>query len=61
LPKPGSRRRFAAVLASIWGISDYTTLIGDEAVKLIDQQDGKQSFFLCFARAARAVELYRPL
>ena len=30
----------------------YTTLIGDEAVKLIDQQDGKQPFFLYFASLA---------
>ncbi len=30
----------------------YTTLIGDEAVKLIDQQDGKQPFFLYFASMA---------
>ena len=30
----------------------YTKLIGDEAVKLIDQQDGKQPFFLYFASLA---------
>ena len=30
----------------------YTTLIGDEAIKLIDQQDGKQPFFLYFASLA---------
>jgi arylsulfatase A-like enzyme len=30
----------------------YTDLIGDEAVKLIDQQDGKQPFFLYFASLA---------
>jgi arylsulfatase A-like enzyme len=30
----------------------YTTLIGDEAVKLIDQQDGTQPFFLYFASLA---------
>lgn len=30
----------------------YTTLIGDDAVKLIDQQDGKQPFFLYFASLA---------
>ena len=30
----------------------YTTLIGDEAVKLIDQQDGKKPFFLYFASLA---------
>ncbi len=30
----------------------YTTLIGDEAVKLIQQQDGKQPFFLYFASLA---------
>ena len=30
----------------------YTTLIGDEAVKLIDQQDGKRPFFLYFASLA---------
>lgn len=30
----------------------YTTLIGDEAVKLIEQQDGSQPFFLYFASLA---------
>ena len=30
----------------------YTTLIGDEAVKLIDEQDGKKPFFLYFASLA---------
>src|SRR5271166_6519419 len=30
----------------------YTTLIGDEAIKLIDQQDGKTPFFLYFASLA---------
>jgi len=30
----------------------YTDLIGDDAVKLIDQQDGKQPFFLYFASLA---------
>jgi arylsulfatase A-like enzyme len=30
----------------------YTDLIGDEAVKLIDQQDGKKPFFLYFASLA---------
>ena len=30
----------------------FTTLIGDEAVKLIDQQDGKMPFFLYFASLA---------
>ena len=30
----------------------YTTLIGDDAVRLIDQQDGKQPFFLYFASLA---------
>jgi len=30
----------------------YTTLIGDDAVKLIDQQDGKKPFFLYFASLA---------
>jgi len=30
----------------------FTTLIGDEAVKLIDQQDGKTPFFLYFASLA---------
>jgi arylsulfatase A-like enzyme len=30
----------------------YTTLIGDDAVKLIDQQDGKHAFFLYFASLA---------
>jgi len=30
----------------------YTTLIGDEAVKLISQQDGKKPFFLYFASLA---------
>ena len=30
----------------------FTTLIGDEAVKLIDEQDGKQPFFLYFASLA---------
>lgn len=30
----------------------YTTLIGDDAVKLIDQQDGKTPFFLYFASLA---------
>ena len=30
----------------------YTTLIGDEAVKLIDEQDGKTPFFLYFASLA---------
>ena len=45
----------------------YTTLIGDNAVKLIDQQDGKTPFFLYFASlgAPRAVpgaaEVQRPL
>ena len=30
----------------------YTDLIGDDAVKLIDEQDGKQPFFLYFASLA---------
>jgi arylsulfatase A-like enzyme len=30
----------------------YTTLIGNDAVRLIDQQDGKQPFFLYFASLA---------
>src|SRR5262249_35803544 len=30
----------------------YTTLIGNEAVKLIEQQDGTESFFLYFASLA---------
>ena len=30
----------------------YTNLIGDDAVRLIDQQDGKQPFFLYFASLA---------
>jgi arylsulfatase A-like enzyme len=30
----------------------YTTLIGDEAVKLIEEQDGKKPFFLYFASLA---------
>ena len=30
----------------------YTTLIGDEVVKLINEQDGKQPFFLYFASLA---------
>ena len=32
----------------------YTTLIGNDAVRLIDQQDGKQPFFLYFASLAPA-------
>ena len=45
----------------------YTTLIGDDAIRLIDQQDGKQPFFLYFASLGLACALsgaegrYRPV
>lgn len=38
----------------------YTDLIGDEAVKLIDQQDGKQPFFLYFASLAPHAPFQAP-
>ena len=38
----------------------YTTLIGDEAVKLIDEQDGKQPFFLYFASLAPHAPFQAP-
>ncbi len=38
----------------------YTTLIGDEAVKLIDQQDGKKPFFLYFASLAPHAPFQAP-
>jgi arylsulfatase A-like enzyme len=38
----------------------YTTLIGDEAIRLIDQQDGKQPFFLYFASLASHAPYQAP-
>ena len=38
----------------------YTTLIGDDAVRLIDQQDGKQPFFLYFASLASHAPYQAP-
>ncbi|WP_292532625.1 arylsulfatase [Methylocystis sp.] len=38
----------------------YTTLIGNEAVKLIDEQDGKQPFFLYFASLAPHAPFQAP-
>ena len=38
----------------------YTDLIGDDAVKLIDQQDGKQPFFLYFASLASHAPYQAP-
>ncbi len=38
----------------------YTTLIGDDAVKLIDRQDGKKPFFLYFASLAPHAPFQAP-
>ena len=38
----------------------YTDLIGDDAVRLIDQQDGKQPFFLYFASLASHAPYQAP-
>jgi arylsulfatase A-like enzyme len=38
----------------------YTTLIGNDAVRLIDQQDGKQPFFLYFASLASHAPYQAP-
>lgn len=38
----------------------YTDLIGDDAVRLIDQQDGKQPFFLYFASLAPHAPFQAP-
>ena len=38
----------------------YTTLIGDDAVRLIDQQDSKQPFFLYFASLASHAPFQAP-
>lgn len=38
----------------------YTTLIGNDAVRLIDQQDGKQPFFLYFASLASHAPFQAP-
>ncbi len=38
----------------------YTNLIGDDAVRLIDQQDGKQPFFLYFASLASHAPYQAP-
>ena len=38
----------------------YTDLIGDDAIRLIDQQDGKQPFFLYFASLASHAPYQAP-
>jgi arylsulfatase A-like enzyme len=38
----------------------YTDLIGDDAIRLIDQQDGKQPFFLYFASLASHAPFQAP-
>jgi arylsulfatase A-like enzyme len=38
----------------------YTNLIGDDAIRLIDQQDGKQPFFLYFASLASHAPYQAP-
>jgi arylsulfatase A-like enzyme len=38
----------------------YTNLIGDDAIKLIDQQDGKKPFFLYFASLAPHAPFQAP-